>query len=109
MALSHASPGEIIDVRPYGANLAGAKTTTLFKTERMEAVRVVMAAGKEIASHKAPSEITVQCLEGVIEFVAMGKKQSLRAGELIYLAAGEPHAVKCIEDASFLLTILLES
>lgn len=109
MALSHASPGEIIDVRPYGANLAGAKTTTLFKTERMEAVRVVMAAGKEIASHKAPSEITVQCLEGAIEFAAMGQKQALRAGDLIYLAAGEPHAVKCVEDASFLLTILLDS
>ncbi len=108
MAIPHASPGDVIDVRPFGSNLSAAKTATLFKTERWEVVRVVMTAGKEIASHNAPGEITVQCLEGAIALAAMGKTQTLRAGDLIYLSAVEPHAVKCIEDASFLLTILLD-
>jgi quercetin dioxygenase-like cupin family protein len=107
MALPHASPGELIDVRPYGPDLARTQTSTLFKTEHLEVIRVVMAAGKEIASHKAPGEIAVQCLEGAIAFSALGKTQTMRAGDLTYLSAAEPHAVKCIEDASFLLTILL--
>ncbi|MEX2188047.1 MAG: cupin domain-containing protein [Pirellulales bacterium] len=108
MAIPHASPSDVIDVRPYGSKLTSAKTTTLFKTERLEVVRVVLESGKEIASHKAPGEIMVHCIEGEIEFAALGKTQRLVVGDLLYLAAEEPHAVKCVENASFLLTILLD-
>ena len=38
---------------------------------------------------------------------ALGKTEELEAGQLLYLAAEEPHSVKCVEDASFLLTIML--
>ena len=107
MAISHAQPGEVIDVRPLGSALATAKTATLFKTDRIEIVRLVMTAGKEIAEHKAPGQITVHCLEGKIAFTALGQTRELAAGQLLYLGAGEPHSVRCVEDTSFLLTILL--
>jgi quercetin dioxygenase-like cupin family protein len=107
MAIPHSNPGEVIDVRPLGSSLATAKTATLLKTGKIEVVRLVMTAGKEIAEHKAPGEITVQCLEGRITFTALGQTHELTAGQLLYLPAKEPHSVKCIEDASFLLTILL--
>ena len=107
MAIPHARPGEIVDVRPLGSALADTKTRTLFKTENLEAVRMVMQAGKEISEHEAPGEIVVQCLEGKIAFTALGKTETLEAGQLLYLAAEEPHSVKCIENASFLLTIML--
>jgi quercetin dioxygenase-like cupin family protein len=109
MAIPHANPGNLIDVRPLGSELSSTKTHTLVKTDQLEVVRLVMAAGKEIAEHKAPGEITVQCLEGKIAFTALGKTEELAAGQMLYLTAGEPHSVKCIEDASFLLTILLKS
>jgi quercetin dioxygenase-like cupin family protein len=70
-------------------------------------VRIAMTAGKEIAEHEAPGEIIVQCLEGKIAFTAKGSTTELKAGQLLYLNAKEPHSVRCIEDASFLLTILL--
>jgi quercetin dioxygenase-like cupin family protein len=107
MAIEHAKPGEVVDVRPLGAALADSKTHTLFKTKNLEVVRLVMPAGKEISEHEAPGEITVQCLEGKIAFTALGGTEELEAGQMLYLAAEEPHSVKCIEDASFLLTILL--
>ena len=107
MALQHAQPGEVVDVRPLGSALADSKTSTLFKTEKMEVIRMVMPAGKEIPEHEGPNEIIVQCLEGKIAFTTMGKTEELEAGRLLYLEAEEPHSVKCIEDASFLLTILL--
>jgi len=66
-----------------------------------------MPAGKEISEHEAPGEIIVQCLEGKIAFTARGKTQELNAGQMLYLDAEETHSVKCIVDASFLLTILL--
>jgi quercetin dioxygenase-like cupin family protein len=109
MAIPHANPGDVIDVRPLGSELASTKTHTLVKTDKFEVVRLVVGAGKEIAEHKAPGEITVQCLEGKIAFTALGKTEELAAGQMLYLNAGEPHSVRCIEDASFLLTILLKS
>jgi len=48
----------------------------------------------------------VHCLEGRVAFTALGKTQVLEAGKLLDLPAGEPHALKGIEDASLLLTIL---
>lgn len=109
MAIPHAQPGEIIDVRPLGAGLATAKTNTLLKTDKIEIIRLAMIAGKVLAEHKAPGEITVHCLEGKIAFTAIGQTRELTAGELVFLPAGEPHSVQCLEDASFLLTILLPS
>jgi quercetin dioxygenase-like cupin family protein len=107
MAIEHTHPGEVVDVRPLGSALIDTKTRTLFKTENVEVVRMVMQAGKEISEHEAPGEIIVQCLEGKVAFTALGKTEELEAGQLLYLAAEEPHSVKCIEDASFLLTIFL--
>lgn len=107
MAISHAQPGEVIDVRPFGPALATAKTITLLKAKKVEIIRLVMARGKVLAEHKAPGEITVHCLEGKLAFTALGQTHELTAGQLLYLPAGEPHSVICLEEASFLLTILL--
>jgi quercetin dioxygenase-like cupin family protein len=107
MAVPHAQPGEIVDVRPLGAALTAAQTKTLVRAEHVEIIRLVVPAGKEIEEHKAKGEIVVQCLEGRVAFTAFGKTHDLEAGKLLYLAAGEPHAVKGIENASLLLTILL--
>lgn len=106
MSIPHANPGEMIDVRPLGPALATARTSTLLKTGRVEVIRLVLPAGKELAEHKAPGEITVHCLEGRIAFTARGKTEDLTAGQMLYLTAGEQHAIKCLEDASILLTIL---
>ena len=107
MAIPHAQPGEVVDVQPLGPALADAMTRTLFKTKSVEVVRIVMQAGKEIHEHRAPGEIVVQCLEGRIAFTALGKTRELGAGQLLYLAAGEAHSVRCTDNASLLLTILL--
>lgn len=106
MSIPHAKTGEIISL-PLGSTLGNSKTTTLVKTADLELIRLVLPAGKEIPSHQAPGEITVQCLEGHVAFTALGKTQELRSGELLYLAAGESHAVKGIENSSLLVTLLL--
>ena len=107
MAIPHAKPGEVVDVRPLGSALASAQTKTLLRAEQVEVIRLVVPAEKEIAEHKAKGEIVVQCLEGKVTFTAFGKAHSLEAGKLVYLPTGEPHMVKGVEDASLLLTILL--
>jgi quercetin dioxygenase-like cupin family protein len=107
MAIPHAKPDEVVDVRPLGSALASAQTKTLVRAEQVEVIRLVVPAGKVIEEHKAKGEIVVQCLEGRVAFTAFGKTQNLDAGKLLYLPTGEPHTVKGIEDASLLLTVLL--
>lgn len=107
MAIPHAKPGEIVDVRPLGSALASAQTKTLVRAEQVEVIRLVVPAGKEIEEHKAKGEIVVHCLEGKVTFAAFGKTHTLEAGKLLYLPKGEPHTVKGVENASLLLTILL--
>src|SRR5512144_22045 len=46
MAIPHAKPGEVIDVRPLGSALAQAKTTTLVKTPTLEVIRLIIPEGK---------------------------------------------------------------
>lgn len=107
MAHDHLQPGEVGDVGPLGAQLETSKTSTLLKTATVEAIRLVLPPGKRIPEHKAPGEIIVQCLEGRVEFTTMGKTLDLTAGKLLFLPAGEPHALHALEGASILVTLLL--
>ena len=67
MAIPHAKPGTVIDVRPLGAAISNNSTATLVKTDTLEVIRIVMPAGKDIPRHDVPGEITVQCLEGNVD------------------------------------------
>ena len=107
MSTPHALPGEVVDVRPLGTDLATAATRTLVKSDSINVIRMIVPAGKEIPTHKAKGELIVQCLEGKIAFTACGKTHELEAGQLLYLPTGEPHSLRGIEDGSLLLTVLL--
>jgi quercetin dioxygenase-like cupin family protein len=104
-----AQPGQPIDVRPLGTALASARTRRLVRTAAVEVVRLIVRAGQDIPQHASKGEIVVQCLEGRVAFTALGKTQTLGAGTLVHLPAGEPHALRGVEDASLLLTILVPS
>lgn len=106
MSIQHLTPGEPISIL-LGTNLATSQTTTLVKTKELEVIRLVLKAGKQIPSHEVAGPITVQCLEGRIEFSAQGKAQTLAAGQFLYLEAHESHALLGLTDAAVLVTILL--
>jgi quercetin dioxygenase-like cupin family protein len=105
MALHHADPGDIIDVRPLGEELVASKTKVLAKTDYLEILRLVVPAGKEIPSHKVTGPISVQCLEGHIELFSSEARHTMKQGHLLYLASNEPHSVKAIENSSVLVII----
>ena len=107
MAIPHAKSGDLIDIGPLGPALVGTATHVLVKSSTLEVIRLVVPAGKDIPEHKAPGDITVQCLEGAVDFIAEGRTQRLVPGQLLYLAAGTAHALHGVEHASVLVTILL--
>ena len=105
MALHHAEPGEIVDIRPLGAKLKQGINATLVLTDQLQIFRFILPAGEEFSEHKVHGEVIVQCLEGEVEFTSRGKKQMLRPGELVHLAGDDPHALRGVRDASVLVTI----
>lgn len=110
MAIPHAAPGQVIDLlteEPTSTSANQQRTTVLAKSERLELIRLVLPAGKQIAEHRAPGDLTVQCLSGEVDFTALGRSQTLSPGKLLYLSAHEPHALSARSDATLLLTLLL--
>ena len=107
MALEHADSGDLIDVRPLGARLRSTVSTPLFKGDDLEVMRLVLLAGKEVPPHKVAGEVTIQCIEGVVE-VSSDEVQTLEPGKMMYLRGDEVHSLRALEDASVLLTIFLD-
>ena len=107
MAIPHAKPGELIDLRPLGPASAGTKSHTLIKTGMLEVIRIVMPAGKELPPHAVPGEITVQCLEGQVEFHIGQVPHAMTEGTMLYVGAGEQHSLRAEQDSTVLVTIVL--
>lgn len=109
MTVTHALPGEVIDVSPLRSDLAATQSKALVKTDSVEVIRLIVPAGKSIPTHKAKGDSTVHCLEGKVAFTVCGKTHELSSGKMLYVPVGEPHSLLGVENSSLLLTILLPS
>jgi quercetin dioxygenase-like cupin family protein len=89
---------------PLGNTIGGATSATLLKSDAVELIRLVIPAGREIPPHRAPGEITVQCIEGLVAFEHDGHAMELRPGDLLHLCPQETHSLKGIADSSVLVT-----
>jgi quercetin dioxygenase-like cupin family protein len=107
MALPHLPSGELANVLPLGERLATTPSQALLKSAQLEVLRLVLRTGETLPSHEVSGEITVQCLEGSIDFTAGDKTHRMAIGDFLHLGAGTPHAIKAVEDASLLVTIRL--
>jgi quercetin dioxygenase-like cupin family protein len=106
MALAHATSGDLVDVRPLNDILKQSVSLAVLRTDRLEVMRLVLHAGKSMREHQVPGELTIQCIEGVVDLRAHGTVTTMRMGQLVYLEAATPHALVAVEDASLLVTVL---
>ena len=107
MSIQHAESGEIIDIRPLEDRLAQSITKTLVKADNIEIIRMIVPVGKEIMPHKVTCPITIQCLEGCVDFQAYGTWQTLEQGQMLFLEPDVLHALKGVREASLLISIFL--
>jgi quercetin dioxygenase-like cupin family protein len=49
----------------------------------------------------------VQCIEGAVDFTALGATHRLTPGKMLYLPDHEPHGLAAVTDALLLITLLL--
>ena len=109
MALPHAQPLDIIDVRPPSAGLPAAVTTSLLKTRALQLMRLVLPAGQSLPEHGVPGAITVQCLEGETVVTTPSRTCNLSQGQFVVLEGSEPHALKATAHSTLLVLLLLDT
>ena len=73
------------------------------------AVRVVVFAfdaGEMLTDHSSPRAVVVQLLDGAVRLTVAGEEHALRAGDVVYLAPGDRHAVVADEPSHLSLVMV---
>lgn len=63
-------------------------------------------AGQGLSEHTAPFDATVQILDGEAEITIGGEPRTVKAGELIIMPAGIPHALRAVRPFKMLLIMI---
>ncbi|MDZ4809962.1 MAG: cupin domain-containing protein [Bacteroidota bacterium] len=79
---------------------------TVFKSDTTTIVLIGMHKNAELKEHKAIGNITVQILDGEINFFAEQQTLSLVKGQMITLEANILHSVTALKESFFLLTLV---
>ncbi|MGY8910463.1 MAG: cupin domain-containing protein [Flavobacteriales bacterium] len=77
----------------------------LLDTEFSKEIQIVFENEQIMKSHKAPFPITVQVLEGSINFGVNGEIKELQTGDLIYLDANIVHNLTALSQSVVRLTL----
>ena len=80
---------------------------TIFKSETMRIVLIGLHENAELKPHKAKGVISVQVLEGEIEFSTEQQSTQLGTGQMIALQDSIMHSVKAVTESCFLLTLAM--
>lgn len=105
-ALSFSLHDELRIVRDELESAGDRVGRTLLKNGPLRATLVALKPGGVLQKHRAEGPITVQVLEGSIDFEVDGNVWPLPAGSLLSLEAGLDHSVSSAAGGIFLLTVV---
>jgi quercetin dioxygenase-like cupin family protein len=78
----------------------------VLKREKGNVTLFAFDEGQGLSEHTAPFDALVQALEGDAEVMVAGKLITAKAGHVVLLPAGQPHAVKAITRFKMVLTMI---
>lgn len=78
---------------------------TVFKTNGLRIVLIALHKDAEMARHTADGIITVQVLEGQMQFNTEWRSVELGKGQMLALHERIPHSVLALKETIFLLTL----
>jgi quercetin dioxygenase-like cupin family protein len=84
-------------------------SVTIFKSDTLRIVLIGLHQNAELKPHKAMGAITVQVLEGNLEFKTDQESRQLETGQMIVLQENITHSVKAISECFFLLTLVIST
>lgn len=77
----------------------------MMETEVSKEIRIAMDSGQIMKEHKAPFPISVQVLEGEIDFGVQGENVQMKSGDLIALESNVLHDLKAKQRSIIRLTL----
>lgn len=86
-----------------------AEATTSRVVVNNEVLRVVqfaMDTGQELTDHASPRAVTVHVMDGNLNFTVGSHQHILSAGDVVYLAPGERHALVAESPCRFTLVLV---
>lgn len=83
----------------------GHNAITVYKTNGLRLVLMAMRKEAVIGRHTADGILSLQVLEGKINFTTDDKSVILEEGHMIALHKGLPHGITAIKESVFLLTL----
>lgn len=84
-------------------------SVTIFKSETMRIVLIGLHENAELKPDKANGVISVQVLEGKIEFTAEQQSTQIEKGQMIALQENITHSVRASTESCFLLTLAMNN
>lgn len=82
---------------------------TIFKSPTLRIVLMGLHANAELKAHKANGVISVQVLEGKINFSTVNQTSVMEKGNMIALQENVIHSVTALNESFFLLSIVMNS
>jgi quercetin dioxygenase-like cupin family protein len=84
---------------------SGRAGRTLAKSGRFRLVLVALAEGAVIHTHQADSPLSIQVLEGQLNFRADGGDHQLSEGQILFFGPGDAHDIRGGKLSAVLLTV----
>ncbi len=78
---------------------------TVFKTDGLRIVLIALHKGAEMVKHSAEGMISIQVLEGKMQFKTDLRSMKLGKGQMLALHEGIPHSLLAKKKTIFLLTL----
>ncbi len=82
-------------------------SVTIFKSDTMRIVLLGLHQNAELKPHKANGVISVQVLEGKLNFISEHHSTIVEKGQMIALHANITHSVRALTESFFLLTLAM--
>ena len=94
--------GQVLNIEPCKST-ESPETQVIIQTEAMEATRVCVGAGDQHSTYAAARDVLILCLRGRALIQLKEAACELPAGHALYIAQGEPHAIRGIEESVVLV------
>ena len=79
---------------------------TIIKKKAGSVTLFAFDQAQEISEHKVPYDATSHILDGEVEITVSGDVNLLKAGDMIFMPANEPHALKAVKRFKMVLTMI---